>query len=341
MACSEPNLEANKCSSKSLVGTGKILASAGALKLSSAIKLYLVVPQAGEVGRLGMVSSTPFGRIVAQGSITIRTEPDVGAEITFANLPQQVGGVAITLTGVDLTLNGTVDGKPFTRNPTSCAPATTSLVVTSYGDPTSSVAATSSFTPSACASLPFAPRLSGSATIGNYNGDTELSSTITQAGDEAATRQTQLTLPFGLLTRSDASSRACAASDPSTCPASATVGSATVTTPLSAAPLPGRVVLVANGSGTPGMAIVFAAPFGITLTGTTALTASGFTTTFEQMPDVPLSSVTVTLGGGSDSLLINGGSLCVGSPKLSASFTAQSASTATASAPLAVSGCPA
>jgi hypothetical protein len=48
----------------------------------------------------------------------------------------------------------------------------------------------------------------------------------------------------------------------------------------------------------------------------------------------------VSLNGGSDSLLINGGALCLGSPKLSASFTGQNGKTATAAVPIAVSGCP-
>jgi hypothetical protein len=168
-----------------------------------------------------------------------------------------------------------------------------------------------------------------------------MTSTITQASGEAAARTSQLTLPAGLLTRSDASSRACTATDPSTCPASATVGSAQVTTPLSASPLNGRVVLVSTGaSGTPGTAIVFPAPFPIVLKGTSSTSSQGFTTTFTGMPDVPLSQVTVSLAGGSDSLLVNGYSLCFGTPKLNGSFTAQSGANAGASAPVAVSGCP-
>jgi hypothetical protein len=339
--CTDTALQSNTCPSTSLVGTGKVTASAGGLTFSSAARLYLVTPQTGEAGRLALVSSTPLGRIVVQGPVTIRTQPDVGADVTFSNLPKSVGGTHVTIRGLQLTINGTVDGKPFTRNPTSCGPATTRLVVASYGAPSAPVSSSSSFTPTACAQLPFAPALAGSAVVGSYSGDTALTSTITQASGQAATQQVRLTLPFGLLPRSDASSRACTASDPSTCPASATVGSATVDTPMSRQPLSGRVVLIAapNG-GTPGTAIVFGAPFGITLTGTSSTSASGqLVTTYSNMPDVPLSSVSVTLNGGSDSLLVDGGTLCFGSPKLTAAFTGHNGATASSTAPLAVSGC--
>jgi hypothetical protein len=339
--CSDSALQSNQCPSTSLVGSGKVTASAGGLKFSSAAKLYLLAPGAGEAGRLALSASTPLGRIVVQGPVTIRSQPDVGANVTFSNLPKSVGGVHVTITGLQLTIDGTVDGKPFTRNPTSCDPATTQLEVTSYGAPSAPVTAPSSFTPTSCAQLAFAPQLSGSAVVGSYDGDTALTSTITQTTGQAATEQVRLTLPFGLLPRSDASSRACTASDVSTCPASSTVGSANITTPMSAQPLNGRVVLIAapNG-GTPGTAIVFGSPFAITLTGTSSTSATGqLVTTYSNMPDVPLSTVSVTLDGGSDSLLVGGGALCFGTPKLTAAFSGQNGATGSSSAPLAVSGC--
>jgi hypothetical protein len=339
--CSATALQSNRCPSTSQVGTGRVTASAGGLKFSSAARLYLLTPQTGEAGRVALVASTGLGRIVVQGPVTIRTQPDVGANVTFSNLPRSVGGVPVTITGLQMTIYGTVDGKPFTRNPTSCGPATTQLQVSSYGSPSTPVSSSSSFTPTGCAQLPFSPQLAASAAVGSYDGDTALTSTITQASGQAATKQVRLTLPFGLLPRSDASSRACSASDPSTCPASSTIGSATVKTPLSAQPLTGRVVLIASpNGGTPGTAIVFGSPFAITLTGTSSTTASGqLVTTYSNMPDVPLSSVSVALDGGSDSLLVNGETLCFGSPKLSAAFTGQNGATASSAASITVSGC--
>jgi hypothetical protein len=315
VACTQPPT----CGSQSLVGSGKVMASSGGLKFSSTAKLYLVVPQPGEVGRLALVAGTPFGKIVAPGSVTIRSQPDVGADITFANLPRKIGGVAVTITGLDLTINGTVDAKPFTRNPTTCGPANTELTVTGYDS--SVTTATSTFTSTYCSALAYAPKLSGSATVSGADGSTALTTTVTQASGQAATRVTQLTIPFGPFPRS--------------LPAGSTVGTATVDTPLSTQPLTGQVVTTSGN----GIQIVFAPPFQITLAGTTSLTANGFQTTIANMPDVPLSSVTVALNGGSGSLLENGYTLCSGQPQLRGNFTGQNGLTASASVPLAVSGC--
>jgi hypothetical protein len=337
--CAEAQLQSNSCPSSAQVGSGTVTGTALGASMNAPAKLYEVQPQSGEAGRVGMVATSAFGNIVAEGPVTVRTSPDVGADVTLNNLPKQVGGVAVTVTGMQLTLNGTVDGRAFTRNPTSCGTATTALKVVAYSG--TSASAQSAFTPTGCSSLAFDPRLSGSASASSWEGATALTSTITQTGGEAATKQAQLTLPYGLKPRWDAYSRACTASDPSTCPASATVGSATVTTPLSATPLTGRVVVVsAGGSNVPSLAVVLPSPFGITLTGSSSLTSQGFTQTFTNMPDVPLSKVVVNLDGGSDSLLVNGYALCGSSPTLNGSFTSQNAATSTASAPVAVSGCP-
>lgn len=337
--CSEAQLQSNSCPSTSQVGSGTVTGTAHDLlgtSLNAPAKEYVVAPQSGEAGRVGMVATTPFGNIVSEGPVIVRTSPDVGANVTFDNLPKQVGGVAVTVTGVQLTLNGTVNGKAFTRNPTSCGTATTTLKVVAYDG--SSTSSTSAFTPAGCSSLPYAPKLGAAASVSSWEGATALTSTITQTSAEAATKQTTMTVPFGLKPRWDVYSRACGASDPSSCPASATVGSATATTPLSATPLTGRVVLVSASNGNLGVDVVFPAPFAITLTGTSSLTGQGFATTFTNMPDVPLSKVVVTLDGGSDSLLVNGYVLC-GSPTMSGSFTGHNGANDTASAPVAVSGC--
>jgi hypothetical protein len=339
VACTASELQSNSCPAGSQIGTGTVSATAAGLPSSAPATLYLLQPQGDEVGRIGMVVSMLLGTTTSQASVTLRTSPDVGANITFANLPNTIAGTPVTVTGIKLTLNGTVAGKAFTRNPTSCQPATTGLTVTAYQGGTAS--ASSAFTPTGCAALPFSPKLNASATVAGWDGETALSSTITQTAGEAAVSRMQLTLPYGVFPRSDLYSRACTASDPSTCPASATVGSATVTTPLAAQPLSGHVVLVSSGgSSTPGLAIVLPSPYAIVLKGTSSVTGQGYQTTYTNMPDLPLSSVNVSIAGGSDSMFVHGYVLCGNWQSLSGSFTGQNGATSTASAPITVSGCP-
>jgi hypothetical protein len=338
-ACTASELQSNTCPSGSEIGTGTVSGTVSGLPTSAPVTLYLLQPQSDELGRIGMVVSTLLGTTTSQASVTLRTTPDVGANVTFTDLPNTVAGAPVTVTGISLTLDGTVGGKAFTRNPTSCQPASTGFAVTSYQGDTAS--ASSSFTPSGCAALPFSPHLGASASTAGWDGETALSSTITQSEGQAALSRSQLTLPYGLFPRADIYSRACTGSDPSTCPASATVGSATVTTPLAAQPLAGRLVLVSSGgSSTPGLAIVLPSPYAITLRGSSSLTPQGYQTNYANMPDLPLSTVTVSLAGGSDSMFVNGYSLCGNWQSVSGSFTAQNGATSSASAPIVVSGCP-
>ena len=97
---------------------------------------------------------------------------------------------------------------------------------------------------------------------------------------------------------------------------------------------------MSSPNGLPRTAVVFPAPFPITLIGTSEFNGSAFVNTFDNQPDAPLSSVTVKLNGGSGSLLKNGWWLCAGNPTINGEFPAHSGRTATASAPVKVTGCP-
>jgi hypothetical protein len=344
-ACTEADLEADACQATSQIGTGTVTATVpgllGSTTVDSPAKLYNVVPRAGEAGRVGMVTAAAGGlaRFATSGPVALRTTPDVGADIAFKDLPRKLGSTEMQVTRLQLTVKGTVNGKPFTRNPTSCAPATTKLRVVSYEATESPVTAESTFTPTGCATLPFAPKLTASATVSGWDGATELTTTISQAGGEAAAKRARLTLPSGLTPRSATMQRACASSDPAACPASANVGTANAKSPLLAQPLAGRVVLLSSPNGQPRTAVVFPAPFPIILIGTSTTSGNRLVTTYDNQPDVPLSDVTVKLDGGPSSLLVNGWSMCFGAPAVQGDFLAHSARTAPAPAPVAVTGC--
>ena len=173
-----------------------------------------------------------LGKSATSGPVAMRTTPDVGADITFGDLPRTIGGSDVQVKRIRLTVNGTVNGKAFTRNPTSCAPATTRISVTSYEAPDNPATAESTFTPTGCETLPFAPKLIAAAAVSGFEGAVELTTTITQGEGEAGAKRARLTLPGGLVPRLATLNKACSLADPAACPATATVGTATATTPL-------------------------------------------------------------------------------------------------------------
>ena len=150
--------------------------------------------------------------------------------------------------------------------------------------------ASGSFTPTGCASLPYAPVLSASETKDAKDNGATLVFTITQAANEAASKTIALKLPSGLGVNLSADVLCLTGSGPG-----CAVGTATATSPLipSAALSNGTITL--GGSATaPTITIAFPA-FGITLVGDVSL-ASG-TVTINNVPDVPLTSLNLNITG--------------------------------------------
>jgi hypothetical protein len=190
--------------------------------------------------------------------------------------------------------------------------------------------------PTGCASLAYSPRLIPRAISDSGDNGVAFDASITQAAGEAATKDVALTLPSGLSPRLSAISSACTASDVSTCPS---VGAATVTTPLVAQPIQGKLVLVAGSSGLPSLDAVLPPPFGLTLQGTPTITSGGVETSFSNIPDIPITRLEVDLGGGSSSLLTAGQRLCAQSQTTTGQFGAHSGASAHVSASVTVQGC--
>jgi hypothetical protein len=336
--CTDGQLAVDACPAASQVGSGLVDSNTPfGLFVNVPAKLYLLEPAAGDAGRAGMVAdAAPFGpKFMASGPVALRTSPDVGLNIKFEDIARTVMGAPIEVRRIDLTINGTVGGQTFTRNPTSCGVATSKLTAVSYGGITST--RQSAFTPTGCSSLPFAPQVTGSAKVGTF-GDVEITTNITQAAGEAALKRSELTLPKEVAPRFAALSRICTLSDPAACPSSGTVGSATVESPLLGAALNGRVVL-RKGSPIPGIALVFPAPFPFTFEGSVALTSLGLKATFDGLPDVPISKLQVKFSGGPNSLFTAGG-LCFSPGSVRGSFTGHNGKTASDVSPTSVSGCP-
>ena len=212
----------------------------------------------------------------------------------------------------------------------------TSLTVVPYSG-AASTTTSSAFTPTGCSTLAYGPKLAVQAAVKYGDGSTQLTSTISQNSGEAATKQMTLTMP-SLTPRSDVQSRECAQADVTTCPATSVVGSATAVSPLSANALTGKVIITkpaSSSSSLPGLAVVFPAPFPIVLTGTTALVSNTIQTTFAGMPDVPLTSTTVMIAGGSDSMFVSGWSLCANNSTATGAFTGQNGGTSSTTVPVA------
>lgn len=338
--CSTSSFNAGICPSFSQIGSGSItgLAPAFGLSLSLPTYAYLIQSTGPEIARLGLiVYFFGFPVITQSAPISIRTSPSVGIDIPLTSLPNQLDGISVILTALDLTIHGSIGGRTFTRNPTSCSAATSTLTADSYGAPSTSTTTPSSFTPTGCSTVPYAPALSGAASVDSGDDGAGFAATMTQTYNEADNTKALLNLPASLSPRLSLLASACTNAVLSQCPA---VGSATVATPLLPAPLTASVVLVAHAGSIPTLAILIPAPVNLRLNVTPIITGPVVDALLVGIPDIPLSSLTLRLPGGPTSLFRAGVHLCSSPQTVSGNFTAWSGAVAHPSAIVPVSGCP-
>ena len=107
------------------------------------------------------------------------------------------------------------------------------------------------------------------------------------------------------------------------CPANSLVGHAVVTTPLLDKPLEGSVYLRASTHKLPDLVMDLEGQIDIELAGRVDAIGGRLRTTFESVPDAPVTSLKFDLIGGSKGLLVNSESLCGRSARATVRMTGQ------------------
>lgn len=242
--------------------------------------LYLVPPPAGDVAGLRMAAG-PVGQLIG---VVVRTTPSVGLDLRF-----EVGNnPSAAALAYRLQFNAVFDDHAIIRLPTRCAPATSTMTVTYYGA-TPPATTSSSFTPTGCGVLPFAPKLSAAATKDSSDAGVALLTMIEQGADDAAIERFAVTLPPSLAVNQAIIDRC---STPHGCEA----GTASATSPLlpETALRDGTVTL----GGTPERPTItasFSTPLPLKLVG--RLRPVGDSLTFSDLPDIPLTDLKLDLTG--------------------------------------------
>ncbi len=249
------------------------------------IAMFFTLPLLGtsELGSPADVSVRPSGSAAG-----------VGLDMTFTNIPETYAGLPISVDELDTTFTAL-------RLPAGCPspPANVTVSGDSYGDGTTkSVSAPLAVTN--CAALPYAPKFSVSATKDKTDGGVQVVTDITQKADEATSRSVALALPPSVLTPNVeavlSGGLLCSSPTYATCKP---IGSASATSPLYPKTLTGTAYLTGSFT-SPAITITFPAPFALTLNGAVDLATN--TTTFKQLPDIPLTDLKVTLAGGPDAV---------------------------------------
>jgi hypothetical protein len=345
--CGESEANAGTCPSSSEIGTVSVAAGAGSEPYVFTGRAYLTGPYNGAPYGLSVVVPAvagPYdlGNVVTRAGIAVGMYS--GRVTVTSSLPTVVGGVPLRLRGLSVAVN-----RPnFASNPTSCTQLATESTLISTSN--ASDALSSPFQANGCSALAFTPKLSVTTSAKTSKpAGASLKVELTQAAGQANISELQLQLPKQLVARFSTIQHACPAASfevgppPGQCASTARVGTVAVTTPVLPGQLTGTAWLVSHGSEQfPDLDLVLTGDnVEVVLVGHTHIARSSITTsTFEGLPDVPISNVTVDLPTGPNSALAAGtGRLCASNPVVPTTIVAQNGAKITQSTKIAVSGC--
>jgi hypothetical protein len=352
--CKEPEASQGTCPEGSLIGHTQVLTgpgqtpflvTGGKVFLTEGYKgapfgLSVVVP--AKAGPFTLTGTTGTGNVVVRAAINI--DPHTAAlTVTADPLPTALDGIPLQLKVVNVT----VDRPGFTFNPTSCAKKAITGTLSSKESGGAHVS--SSFQVTNCAGLGFKPlfKVSTSGKTSRITGASLDARVIYPTGSRYANiAKVKVDLPKQLPSRLTTLQKACPAAtfnaNPGNCPKASIVGIARANTPVLPVQLTGPAYFVSHGGEAFPNLIIVLQGYGVRvdLTGDTFINKAGITSsTFNQVPDVPISSFELYLPQGKDSALAANGNLCNSTLKMPTSFTAQNGAVIHQSTPITVTGC--
>jgi hypothetical protein len=322
-------LAAPSCPAASQVGVASAGAGAGTRPLYVPGNVYLAGPYKGAPLSFAVVTpavSGPYdlGNVIVR--VAIKVDP-TNAQVTAVSdpLPQILDGIPLRLRSIMFNLN-----RPnFTINPTNCSAHKVESQIA--GTEGALATPSSNFQTANCDALAFAPKLTTTLTGSTKRrGYPALKAVLTQApSGESNIARAAVTLPHSEFLAQEHIGTVCTrvqfAAD--SCPAASVYGSARAISPLLGDPLEGPVYLRSSSNPLPDLVAALKGPstqpIEIDLVGRIDTVNDGIRTTFDSIPDAPVSKFVLNMKGGKKGLLVNSADICKGSHLVLAKITGQ------------------
>jgi hypothetical protein len=322
--CGEPQASQGTCGPESVIGHVQVLTGPGGDPfLVTGGQVFITGPYKGAPYGLSIVVPAKAGPYTlsgttGQGTVVVRAQINVDPHtaaltVTRDPLPTVLDGIPLQLKVVNVT----IDRPGFVFNPTSCDPMAIGATLTSDQGASTPVSAPYQLT--GCATLAFHPGfvVSTSGGTSRANGASLDAKVIYPAGAQVNIAKVKVDLPKQLPSRLTTLQKACTAAvfeaNPANCPAASVVGIAKAVTPVLPVTLTGPAYFVSHGGEAFPSLIVILQGDGVRvdLVGSTFISKAGITSsTFERVPDVPISSFELYLPQGPHSALAANGNLC-------------------------------
>lgn len=332
--CSDAAIEAAKgksgreevatpsCPRSSQIGGTVAGAGVGAALTYVPGQIYLGGPFGGDP--LSIVAITPAvagpfdaGTVVVRQALTLDPETaEVQVDGSHSDpIPHILKGIPLKLRDLRVF----VDRKDFTLNPTSCDPMATKatlfggfLNVFSSGDDIP-VALSSRYQAANCASLDFKPKFSFSLAGGTRRGDhPALKAVVTPRAGDANFASAVVTLPHSAFLEQAHIRTVCTRVQfaAGQCPKGSIYGRARAVTPLLDEPLEGPVYLRSSSHPLPDLVVSLHGVVDINLVGRIDSVNARIRSSFESIPDAPVTKFALEMQGGKKGLVVNSRNLC-------------------------------
>jgi hypothetical protein len=333
-ARSNPNegiLERNSpsCPASSALGTVTIGAGAGPNPFYTNGTAYLAGPYKGAPLSMAVITPAiagPFDLGVVVVRAALYVDP-ASARIHAVSdpFPTILQGIPLDLRSVAVKL----DRPSFTLNPTSCDPmAIAANAIAPLGAP---AALSTPFQVGGCSALAFKPKLAIKLSGGTRRSkNPALKATLTMPPGNTNVAKASVALPHSEFLDQGHIRTICtrvqfAIGNGAGCPAGSVYGKARAITPLLDAPLEGPVFLRANGGERelPDLVAALHGQIEVELIGFIDSAKGGIRTTFQTVPDAPVSKFVLEMQGGKKGLLENSTNLCKTTNRATALFDGQ------------------
>jgi hypothetical protein len=355
--CEEPQANAGTCGPESEIGETTVQTGPGADPfLVKGGKVYITGPYKGApyglsivvpavAGPYTLAGTTGNGTVVNRSAISVNPETSA-LTVTADPLPTELDGIPLQLRLVTVTIN-----RPeFTFNPTNCDNPSV------YGTLTSTEAASAHASSPLqildCKALKFQPKftVTTSGKTSRANGaslDAKVTYPAAPEGTYANIAKFKVDLPKQLPSRLTTLQKACLAAvfnaNPANCPAASNIGIVKASTPVLPGPLTGPVYFVSHGGEAfPSLVVVLQGDgVRVDLTAATFISKGGITSsTFNTIPDVPVTSFELYLPEGKYSALAANGTLCTSKLAMPTAIVAQNGAEIHENTKVSVTGCP-
>jgi hypothetical protein len=317
------------CPAASQVGTTLVGGGVGSVLTYIPGKVYLAGPYHGSPLSIAAITSGvvgPFdiGTVAVREALKINPETaEVSVDATGSDpIPHIVDGVPVHLRNIQVH----VDRPEFVLNPTSCKATSTASTILGSGLNFGSEAddnpltATSRFQAADCAGLGFKPRLSLALKGKTKRGANPALRVVLRprVGNANASR-ISVALPHSEFLDQGHIRTICTrvqfnagAGNGAECPSGSVYGHAKAWTPLFSEPLEGPIFLRSSEHPLPDLVLALHGLVNIDSVGRIDSVNGDIRTTFDFVPDAPISKVVVDLQGSSKSLLENSTDICRG-----------------------------